>query len=134
MKFVQNYIDGEFVNSKSGDIIDDINPATGEKIATIPRSSSEDITVAVNACEKASNSWSSLSIFERANWLEKIANELEKRFEEIATLESTDTGKPISLARNVDSVRSVTNFRFFSDLAKKTVKKQHFKRCLGKYP
>ncbi len=125
MKVIQNYIDGAFVNSKNGGTIDDVNPATGEKIAIIPRSSSEDITVAVNACEKANNFWSSLSIFERANWLEKIANELEKRFEEIATLESTDTGKPISLARNVDAARSVNNFRFFSDLAKKTVKKQY---------
>ena len=121
---IQNYVNGEFLNSTSNDIIDDINPATGEKIATIPRSVSNDIQLAVNACEKSNPSWSKLTINKRAEWLEKIANELERRFEEIAKLESIDTGKPISLARSVDATRSVSNFRFFAKLAKGVEKTQ----------
>ena len=46
----------------------------------------------------------------------KIADELENRFDEIAKLESRDTGKPISLAKKVDANRSVNNFRFFANL------------------
>ena len=124
MKKIQNFINGIFIDSLNNELINDINPATGEQIATIPRSSYEDIELAVKASENASSSWSKLSIIKRAKWLEKIADELEKRFEEIAQLESIDTGKPISLARNVDATRSVANFRFFADLAKNTEKTQ----------
>jgi aminomuconate-semialdehyde/2-hydroxymuconate-6-semialdehyde dehydrogenase len=52
----------------------------------------------------------------RADWLDKIADSLEASFDEIAELESRDTGKPISLARAVDANRSVANFRFFAGL------------------
>ena len=52
---------------------------------------------------------------ERARWLDSIADRLESRYEEIASLESRDTGKLISLARTVDAHRSVANFRFFAD-------------------
>ena len=63
----------------------------------------------------AAEQWSQFSINERADWLEKIADELEQRTDEIAQLESLDTGKPITLARNVDAARSVANFRFFAE-------------------
>lgn len=119
MKDVLNYINGEFINSASNELIEDINPATGKIIATIPRSISDDIQSAVNACRKSKSAWSKLSINKRAEWLDKIANELELRCEEIAKLESLDTGKPISLARSVDATRSISNFRFFADLAKR---------------
>ncbi len=115
---IQNYINGEFINSVNNEVIKNYNPAIGEEIATIPKSSSKDIQNAVNACEKARYSWSKLSINERAKWLDKIANELEKRFEDVSKLESIDTGKPITLARTVDATRSVSNFRFFANLAR----------------
>lgn len=113
---IQNYINGEFISSD--DNLDDINPATGEIIASIPNSNSKDVDLAVQAADNARKSWSSLSIDERAQWLDKIADSLESRSEEIASLESLDTGKPISLARAVDASRSVTNFRFFGEFAK----------------
>lgn len=124
MNAIKNYINGEFINSKNDGGIDNINPATNEKIATIPRSSSQDIQDAVDACNLSKSSWSKLTITERAEWLDKIADELEKRFEDISKLESIDTGKPISLSRNVDAKRSVSNFRFFADLARNMEIKQ----------
>ena len=112
MIVINNYINGEFIESTNHDTIDNFNPATNEKIATIPKSSAKDIIDAVDACKASQSSWSKLTIHERAEWLDKIADELNNRFEEIATLESLDTGKPISLARNVDATRSVINFIF----------------------
>ena len=47
--------------------------------------------------------------------MDNIADALENRAEEVAQLESLDTGKPISLARSVDAARSVANFRFFAE-------------------
>jgi len=111
----RNYIGGVFQNAQCDHWIDDYSPATGEKIALIPCSSSEDIDAAVKSAKNAFIGWSALSVEERASWLIRIADALESRLEEVAKLESLDTGKPISLARSVDAARSVSNFRFFAE-------------------
>jgi aminomuconate-semialdehyde/2-hydroxymuconate-6-semialdehyde dehydrogenase len=113
---IQNFINGEFFSSDQN--LDDINPANGQIIASIPNSSRKEVDLAVQAADSSRESWSALSIDERALWLSKIADALEIRSEEIASLESLDTGKPISLARAVDASRSVANFRFFGEFAK----------------
>ena len=105
MKIIQNYINGKFC--KKEEIIEDINPATGKIIASIPKSNLDDVEKAVGAADEARVNWSNLSLEERTNWLEKVAIVLESRSEEIASLESLDTGKPIALARAVDAARSV---------------------------
>jgi len=115
---IKNFIDGEFSSAISGEYLDDFNPATGEKIGNISNSDQRDVENAVKAAKDAFFEWSSLSMSERIDWLEKIANALESKKEEIAKIESLDTGKPISLARRVDANRSITNFRFFSQFAK----------------
>ena len=116
---LSNYIAGQWKASACEHWIDDIAPATGQVIGRIPCSSSEDVDAAVNAALDAASEWANLTLEERADWLEKIADELEKRSEEIAQLESLDTGKPITLARNVDAARSVANFRFFAEQGRK---------------
>ena len=113
---VQNYINGKFKTTK--DTIDDINPATGDIIANIPRSDSNDVSDAVDAAHTARVSWSELSSEERADWLDKIADALESKSDDIASLESLDTGKPITLAKAVDASRSVANFRFFAKFSR----------------
>ena len=113
---VQNYINGEFTTTK--DIIDDINPATGEIIAKIPKSGSKEVSNAVDAADMARVSWSELSSEKRADWLDKIADALESKSDDIASLESQETGKPIALAKAVDASRSVANFRFFAQFSR----------------
>jgi len=119
MDKIENFIDGEFLLSSSGQFIDNINPATGQLIGKITNSNSQDIQNAVNAANRALKSWSSLKIEERIALLNKIADALESKKELIAQTESMDTGKPISLARRVDANRSITNFRFFAEFAAK---------------
>ena len=113
-----NLIDGEFRPASCEHWIDDFAPATGEVVARIPCSDASDVDAAVAAAKAALPAWSGLSIEARADWLDKIADALEARAEEVATLESLDTGKPISLARAVDAARSVANFRFFANAAR----------------
>ncbi|MBR68679.1 MAG: 2-hydroxymuconic semialdehyde dehydrogenase [Euryarchaeota archaeon] len=115
MQPVLNFINGSFVEAASQRTIDDVNPATGEGITTIPRSGAEDVQAAVDAALAATPAWASTPLEERIAWLHKIADALEEQAETIAQLESLDTGKPITLARNVDAARSVANFRFFAD-------------------
>lgn len=95
-----------------------VNPANGQAITTLPRSTSDDVEMATAAALEASQSWSATTMEERITWLHRIADALEEEAETIAQLESMDTGKPISLARRVDAARSVSNFRFFADFGK----------------
>ena len=111
-----NHINGNCLPPASGNYLEDHAPATGQQIALIPRSTEEDVNRAVTAAKKAGPGWAALSKEERADWLDRIADALEECQDEIAQLESMDTGKPIRIARTVDANRSVANFRFYADL------------------
>lgn len=113
---LRNYVDGCFVEQDGSEWMDVLEPATGERFARLPLSGSKDVDVAVEAAREAQPGWAALGKDSRADWLDRIADSLEASFEEVAELESRDTGKPISLARAVDANRSVANFRFFAGL------------------
>jgi len=116
MDDLRNYIGGQFLTHSGGQWMDNPEPATGSHICRIPLSDASDVDAAVDAARVAQPAWGALSHSERADWLDRIADGLEARYEEIAALESRDTGKPISLARTVDAHRSVSNFRFFAGI------------------
>ena len=111
-----NYINGKFKEPESAERMNNISPSTGSVIGSVPLSGENDVRLAIAAAKEALPEWSGMEPSERAAWLDKIADSLEEKFEEIAHLESLDTGKPISLARSVDATRSVSNFRFFSEM------------------
>lgn len=113
-----NYIGGSFVPADSGSTLDNINPATNELITTLPRSDKSDVEKATLAALAAEASWKATPLEKRIDWLERIADALEAKAEQIALLETTDTGKPITLSRRVDAARSVSNFRFFAGYAR----------------
>lgn len=117
MEPLLNYINGAFVPPRTGETLDDLNPATGETVTTVPKSGALDVEHAVRAANAARASWAATTLEERIEWLHRIADALEARSEDIARLESMDTGKPVSLARRVDAARSVSNFRFFAEHA-----------------
>ena len=122
MIHVENLIGGKFVNVEEN--FDDISPLDFSVIATIPRTKNADD--AVIAAKSALGGWSALTLHQRCDWLDKIADELDNQIEEVARLESLDTGKPMEVALNVDASRSVSNFRFFADFGRK-LESQKFK-------
>ena len=122
MIHVENLIGGKFVNVDES--FDDISPLDSSVIATIPRTKSVDD--AVIAAKGAFGDWSALSIEQRCDWLDKIADELQSQIDEVARLEALDTGKPMEVALNVDASRSVNNFRFFADFGR-SLDSQEFK-------
>ena len=111
---LSNFIAGNWQPSLCEHWIENFSRPPVSTSQTFP-SSEDTFDLAVEAALDAAEQWSQFSINERADWLEKIADELEQRTDEIAQLESLDTGKPITLARNVDAARSVANFRFFAE-------------------
>ena len=114
MKRILNFIDGEFRPPCSGGYIPDVNPATGQVIAEIPESGPEDVDSAVAAASRAFESWRRTPAEERSRLLIRVAELIEDNFDELASLESEDSGKPISLARRMDIPRAIANFRFFA--------------------
>ena len=116
IQHLRNYVGGCFVEHDGPEWMDVLEPATGAMFARLPLSGSNDVDAAVEAAREAQPGWAALGMEARADWLDRIADSLEASFDEIAELESRDTGKPISLARAVDANRSVANFRFFAGL------------------
>jgi aminomuconate-semialdehyde/2-hydroxymuconate-6-semialdehyde dehydrogenase len=115
MRTVLNHIGGRDVPARSGAVLEDHGPATGQVIATIPQSGADDVDDAVQAARAAlDGSWGRSSTAERADLCDAIADALEADLDELAALESLDTGKPITTARTIDIPRAIANFRFFA--------------------
>lgn len=92
------YIGGRWVPATSTDVIEVVNPATEEVIATVPAASTDDADAAVRAARAAFNSWSQLTVDERVDYVERIAAAMAARAEEIAPVVSAEQGMPMTNA------------------------------------
>ena len=115
MEQLYNFINGEYIPPSLNQYIDVFEPAIGKVYAQVADSNSNDVEQAFRFAENAFADWSGLTIKERADFLNRIADEIESRLDEFAFYESKDTGKPITQARTVDVPRAIANFRFFSE-------------------
>ena len=131
MKKISNYIAGKHCEPHNNEYIDNVDPATGEVYSLIPNSSSEDIEKAVLASQEAFPLWSSMGIEKRSAILMNVADKIESRLEEFIAAESKDNGKPLSLARNVDIPRAISNFRFFATSILHFSSESHYMEGVG---
>ena len=99
MSRLKMYINGEFVESKSGNTFEVFNPATEEVIAVVTKGTAEDARTAIDYAEQAQLAWEKLPAIERAGYLRKIASGIRERSEEIARTISAEMGKVLPLAR-----------------------------------
>ncbi|MGE8523040.1 MAG: aldehyde dehydrogenase family protein, partial [Acinetobacter pseudolwoffii] len=90
-----NFIGGEWVAPVKGEYFDNISPVDGKVFTKVPRSSVEDIELALDAAHKAKAQWNTSSATTRSNILLKIADRLEQNLELLAVAETWDNGKPI---------------------------------------
>jgi aminomuconate-semialdehyde/2-hydroxymuconate-6-semialdehyde dehydrogenase len=111
---LSNYIDGELIAPRSGQYLDNINPAEGCVYSRLPDSDIADVQRAVDAAKLAFHEWSSTSVEKRSSILLKIADLIDNKLEDLALAESIDNGKPLKLARKVDIPRASSNMRFFA--------------------
>jgi len=112
-----NWVAGEAVAAADGATMDVINPATGERIAEVPRGSEADVERAVEAARIALPGWLETTPGERAEALLKLAEVIMDNEEEFVRLESQNTGKPLSVAREETPV-CADNLRFFAGAAR----------------
>jgi aminomuconate-semialdehyde/2-hydroxymuconate-6-semialdehyde dehydrogenase len=110
-----NLIDGELRTPAAGAYLEVFEPATGKVYACCPDSDTRDVEAAVAAAEHAAPAWAALSAGERAKHLQRLADAVEARLDELAREESRDNGKPVALARSVDIPRAIANLRFFAE-------------------
>lgn len=115
----QLFIDGQFVPAKNGGTIDVLNPSNGELITKIAAAEAEDIDIAVAVAKRAFPSWAATPAAERGRLLLKLADLIEEHTEELAQLESLDTGHPIRDSRRLDVPRTAACFRYFGGIADK---------------
>ncbi|MCE7791291.1 betaine-aldehyde dehydrogenase [Salipaludibacillus sp. CUR1] len=114
------YINGKWVESNSGNTRDIINPFNQEVIATVPEGDETDAKAAIAAARETfdEGTWPSTPAIERGAIVRKIAELIERDKEELAELESLDTGKTLEESRgDMDDIAGV--FRYYSELADK---------------
>jgi aminomuconate-semialdehyde/2-hydroxymuconate-6-semialdehyde dehydrogenase len=93
------------------------NPATGEVIARVAASTAADVDGAMQHALAAAPAWAALPAAQRGQLLRRLGDLIQSHLDELALLESEDTGKPLHVARTVDIPRAVQNFHFFADAA-----------------
>ena len=116
---LRNFVGGEFVSG--GSTFAKLSPVTGEKIFDVCEADEATVDAAVGAARAAlKGPWGRMGEQERAAVLRRVADELERRFDDLIAAEVGDTGKSISQARTLDIPRGAANFRAFADFATTT--------------
>lgn len=111
------YINGGYVDATSGKTFETVNPANGEVLAEVQIASEADVDFAVQSAKKAQKVWAKMTAVERSRILLKAVALLRERNDELAALETLDTGKPISETQYVDIVTGADVIEYYAGLA-----------------
>ncbi len=107
------FIDGQWCEASAGKTFAVSNPSTGEQLATVAEGDASDIDRAVRAARKAfrSGPWADMSFGARSALLHKLADAIMANVDELAIIESLDSGNTITSIQHVDIPMSVGNLR-----------------------
>ena len=115
-KQFENFIGGEWIAPISGEYVDNISPVDGKFLTSVPRSNEKDVEAAVLAADKAFQEFKKTTIIQRSTLLNKIADAIEVKLEDIALAETLDNGKAIRETLNADLPLVVDHFRYFASV------------------
>jgi len=110
---IKNLINGKWVESK--ETFTTVNPATGEVLAEVANATPEQVAEACQAAKEAFPAWANMPIAKRSKIIENLGDLIGQNVEEIARLETADTGLPIYQTQNALIPRSSNNFYFFAE-------------------
>ena len=94
-KTYEMFVDGRWQPAASGETAEEISPATGEVIGTVPQGDRSDAQRAIDAANRAFEGWSRLTAFERAAKMHAVGDAIERRRDELARTLTLDQGKPL---------------------------------------
>ena len=115
---LQNFVDGELVDSATDATSPVVNPATGREYARAPISTERDVDAACKAAARAFQTWRDTTPSERSLAMLGIADAFEERAKELVDIEVANTGKPVHLAITDEVPPSVDTIRFFAGAAR----------------
>jgi aminomuconate-semialdehyde/2-hydroxymuconate-6-semialdehyde dehydrogenase len=108
---IRHFINGKYVDG-CGAVMDKHSPIDGTLAASVAEGGKAEVAAAVDAARAALDGpWGGFPAAKRAQLLQAVAAGIERRFDELVAAEVADTGKPVSLAREMDIPRSAANFR-----------------------
>ncbi len=113
------FINGQFVEAEDGETLPTYNPHDNSKIVDVAMAGPADIDKAVKAAQAAFPKWSRTSAADRGRLLLKLADAVEAHADELARLESLDTGHPLRDSKGLDVPRTAATFRYFGGMADK---------------
>jgi acyl-CoA reductase-like NAD-dependent aldehyde dehydrogenase len=113
------FIGGKFVDAQDGATFATLNPHDGSELAQVAEAKAADIDRAVEAAAAAFPKWSRMAAADRGRILLRLADLIEAKTDELARLESLDTGHPIRDSRGLDVPRTAATFRYFGGMADK---------------
>jgi 5-carboxymethyl-2-hydroxymuconic-semialdehyde dehydrogenase len=115
-KPLEHFIDGRPTAGSGGELFEVLDPSTGKVLGQALAGTAQDIDAAAAAAKRAFQTWSRTSGANRRKLLHAIADTIEARAEEIALVESLDTGQPLRFMSKA-ALRGAENFRFYADRA-----------------
>ena len=115
----QLFINGKFVDALSGETLPTLNPHDNSVITNVAMAGRADVDVAVAAAQQAFPAWSRMAAADRGRILLRLADLIEANAEELARLESLDTGHPLKDSRFLDVPRTAGCYRYFGGMADK---------------
>ena len=110
----ENFVGGHWVAPVEGEYAENVTPATGRPFTEVPRSTPEDIELALDAAHAAKDEWGETSTTERSRVLNRIADAIEEHSEMLAVAESWDNGKPVRETLAADIPLAADHFRYFA--------------------
>lgn len=117
LRQTRNYVNGEFV--ETGRTFQNICPVDGSILADVHEADAALVGRAVEGARRAlEGEWGATHVEDRARYLHKVADIIERRFDDFLAAEVADTGRPLNQARKLDVYRGIHNFRTFADLGK----------------
>jgi aldehyde dehydrogenase (NAD+) len=113
------FVGGKFVDALDGRTIPVRNPHDGSLLAEVAEAGAADVDLAVSAAGAAFPGWSATPAAERGRLLLRLADAIEANADELARLETLDTGHPIRDSSTLDVPRTAATFRYFGGMADK---------------
>jgi lactaldehyde dehydrogenase / glycolaldehyde dehydrogenase len=112
------FIDGDWIGSAKEESFDVVNPATEQRIASVPKASRDQTKEALEAAERAQPGWEDLSPLKRSSFLLKTAELIRRDKERLARILTSEQGKPLFEARSeIDGAAS--NFEYYAEFARR---------------
>jgi len=116
---IKHFINGEFVDARTGQRFDKRSPVDNRIIAQVSEAGRGEVDRAVKAARTALNGeWGAFSMEQRVDLLYGVANEITRRFDDFVEAEMADTGQPKTIMTHAFIPRGAANFKVFADVIK----------------